>query len=258
MSRPVPTPAPASEAAALVRAAGVVLIDLDGCLAFGNRPHPAAPALIDAVDGRYVILSNNSTETPDSLARTLSENGLVVDPARIVLAGALMVDLLAAEGHDAPLTLLASPRIRAYARSRRLDVAAEAADGAPGTVALARDTTLTFAGLDRALGRLARGAALVVSNPDLTHPGADGRPVLETGGLLAALTACVPAVRPRIVGKPARQMFETALRLAGVGPERAVMVGDNPRTDGAGAEGCGIRPLLVGPGNPLRSIAELL
>ena len=36
------------------------------------------------------------------------------------------------------------------------------------------------------------------------------------------------------------------------------MIGDNPRTDGLGAERIGIRALLVGPGNPYESIATLI
>ena len=50
----------------MLNSAALVLIDLDGCLAFGNDPHPAAPALLERLGSRYAVLSNNSTQTPAS------------------------------------------------------------------------------------------------------------------------------------------------------------------------------------------------
>ena len=45
--------------------------------------------------------------------------------------------------------------------------------------------------------------------------------------------------------KPDRRVFETALAYAHAHPAEAVMVGDDPRTDVAGAKGAGVRALWV-------------
>jgi NagD protein len=239
---------------AAVAAARMVMIDLDGCLAFGGVPHPAAGEFLASVAGRYVVLSNNSSDTPESLAAVLAAGGLTVDPARILLAGALMIDIVARETPRARLDLIASREMRAYARALSLRLVTRH----PDVVALGRDTTLTYAKIARAVAALHDRAALIVSNPDLTHPGVGCVPVPETGALLAVLTASLPDLKPRIVGKPHPLLFENALSRFGVTAGDAVMIGDNRVTDGAGAERSGIRPVLVGRGNAHASIADLI
>jgi HAD superfamily hydrolase (TIGR01450 family) len=239
---------------ALLDAARLVLIDLDGCLAFGNRPHPAAQAFLARHDGRYAILSNNSTQTPQGLARILAGHGLVVDPGRIVLAGSLTVEMLAGTHAGTPVSLLAGDELRAYARAAGLRLAWRNA----AVVVLARDTTLTYAKLGHAVASLCRGATCIVANPDLTHPGPGNVRVPETGAILAMLRACVPELAFTVVGKPSHVMFDLALARFGADAADTVMIGDNPDTDGAGAREAGISPILIGPGQLHASLGALL
>ena len=239
----------------MMNSATLVLIDLDGCLAFGNEPHPAASALLERLGSRYAVLSNNSTQTPASLAKDLRSRGLTVDPTRIILAGALMIDLLAADRRHQSIALFAATEIEDYALSKGLRLVPA---GDADLVALARDTAFTYDKLQRGVVLLAGGAKFVVSNPDLTHPGRGRVPVPETGSLLKTFQACMPDITPEIVGKPSPVMFETALARFGGIAATTVMIGDNPLTDGLGAERAGIRSLLVGPGNPYESIAALI
>lgn len=238
----------------LLARAQLVLIDLDGCLVFGDTPHPAAPDFLRRYRDRCAILSNNSSETPESLARLLASKGLEIDPGRILLAGSLMIDLLAAQHGDAPICLLASPVIRSYARARGLRLSRKSAT----IVALARDITLTYTKLVQSVACLHRGARLFVSNIDLTHPGQDWLPIPETGSILKVLDACIPDLTFTVVGKPSPMMFDIALRRFGISPASTVMIGDNPATDGAGAEAAGIASILIGPRQPHASIADLL
>jgi len=254
---PRQAPGPGSigrRAGKLLDSAALVLIDLDGCLAFGNVPHPAAPDLLRRLAGRYAVVSNNSTETPESLAGVLADNGLEVDPQRILLAGSLMVDLLAREYPDQRVSLLANAAIRGYARRAGIRNRSENVE----IVALARDTTLTHAKLGAAVAAVHRGARLVVSNPDLTHPGPGGLPVMETGAILQVFRACVPGLEYTVVGKPSRTMFDVALARFGCAAAQTVMIGDNPETDGAGATNAGVTPILIGPGHGHSDISALL
>lgn len=239
----------------MMDSAELVLIDLDGCLAFGNDPHPAASTLLKRLGTRYAVLSNNSTQTPLSLATDLRSRGLTIDPARIILAGALMIDILAADYRHSSIALFATPEIEDYARSKGLLLSLE---GDADLLALARDTAFTYDKLQRGVALLANGAKFLVSNPDLTHPGRGRVPVPETGSLLKTFQACMPEATPEIVGKPSPVMFETAFARFGGTAVTTIMIGDNPMTDGLGAERAGIRSLLVGPGNPYESIATLI
>jgi 4-nitrophenyl phosphatase len=88
---------------------------------------------------------------------------------------------------------------------------------------------------------LRRGAALIVANPDRTHP-RDDEVVPETGSLLAAIGACIDLslVQTSIVGKPAPMLFQRALKVDGAAPDQAVMIGDNLSTDIEGARTVGM------------------
>ncbi|MCC7274705.1 MAG: GNAT family N-acetyltransferase [Alphaproteobacteria bacterium] len=242
-----------ARAAAAFARARAVLIDVDGVLVAGGVAIPGAAEFLAALGARAFIVSNNSTDTPAAMTAKFARQGLVVAPERLSLAGAVMVDTLAAEAPGQRVCLVAAESLAAYARAAGLDLR----DDAP-TVALARDTGLTYARLHHAARLVHGGARLVVANPDLTHPDVDGGPVPETGALLAALLACAPAARPEIVGKPEARLFAAAMARAGVGPEAALMIGDNPATDGAGARALGIETILVGPRGTFAGVADLV
>ena len=115
---------------------------------------------------------------------------------------------------------------------------------APAEMTEALLAALRFSAFPDARGALQRVRAagarvVVVSNWDISL--AD---VLERVGLAPLLHGVVTsaAVGAR---KPDRAIFHQALAVAGVGPGRAVHVGDSPSEDVAGARACGIRAVLL-------------
>jgi ribonucleotide monophosphatase NagD (HAD superfamily) len=62
-----------------------LLCDLDGCLVAGGRPLPGARALVAYARDRLIVVSNNSTDTPTTLAAKLARLNLPIAPERIVL-----------------------------------------------------------------------------------------------------------------------------------------------------------------------------
>ncbi|HLN78998.1 MAG TPA: HAD-IA family hydrolase [Nocardioidaceae bacterium] len=77
----------------------------------------------------------------------------------------------------------------------------------------------------------------------VSNIGIDIRPVLDTGGLSDLVDAVVLSYEAGVV-KPEAAIFERALGLIGVAPERALMVGDSWQDD-AGAARLGIRTLIL-------------
>jgi 4-nitrophenyl phosphatase len=208
----------------------------------GNKLIPGARTLLERHAGRIVILSNNSTHLPEDFTRILNQVDVQVPPERIILAGAEAVRL-AMQNKDARILLLGSTRIKGYARQMGLRLVRDD----PDHILLLRDTRFTYAKLCRAANALHSGAKLIAANVDTTHPGPDGHVVPETGAMLAALLACVPNVTMVTVGKPGPLLFSRACDVAGVAADQAVMIGDNPQTDGKGATDYGIHPILIGP-----------
>ncbi|GGG79531.1 acid sugar phosphatase [Salipiger pallidus] len=221
-----------------------ILCDLDGCIVSGDRLLPGAKRFAKAMGDRLVIVSNNSSDTRETLSRRLTALGLPVAPAAIVLAGEAALEAARQEAPGGRLCLLASDALTGMARAMGFDPMAERAEA----VVLCRDTALCLGRLEMALRHLSRGVPLVVANPDLTHPGPDG-PAIETGALLTLLQACHDPVRVVHVGKPAPLLFRRAL--GGVAPGDAVMLGDNPATDISGARAMGMAAIrLAAPGGP--------
>jgi HAD superfamily hydrolase (TIGR01450 family) len=224
----------------MIDAARGVFLDWDGCLAIGNKILPSTSRLIAQCAERVVIISNNSTQLPEDFARILQRGGLKVPAHRVVLAGAQAIRGLAVTKRS--ILMYGSARMKTYAVSLGLRLERETAD----TVLLMRDTRFNYGKLLRAANALHRGARLVVANADRTHPAHGNRLVPETGALLAALRACVPDAQPEIIGKPSPLLFMMACEILGITPDEAVMIGDNPETDGDGAVACGIRPIMIG------------
>ncbi|CAB3377102.1 Hypothetical predicted protein [Cloeon dipterum] len=75
----------------------------------------------------------------------------------------------------------------------------------------------------------------------------DGELVLDVGSYAACLEYATGA-KSKIVGKPEPTFFQTALDMMQIKPEEAVMVGDDLVSDVGGAQGCGIKGILVRTG----------
>jgi len=112
-----------------------------------------------------------------------------------------------------------------------------------------------------------RGAAFVATNADAAFPTPEG-PAPATGAIVAALRYA-SGREAEVIGKPSAAMFDAALD--GAARAAAVMVGDTPATDIAGARRAGIAAVLVAadgaapelepdmrPERVVRGLAELL
>lgn len=217
--------------------AGAVLADLDGCLVADGQVRDGVADLFARADGRLWIVSNNSTDTAQSLSAHLATEGLLLAPERILLAGEQTLRHLAGAERMPRLALFAAPRIQALARDLGLVIDHDT----PDLAVLARDTGFDFARLAELVALLHLGVPLRVTNVDPAHPGPGGVPRPETGALLAALRSMLPGLEAASLGKPAPDLALIALARAGVAADRAVFLGDTPETDGETARRSGIR-----------------
>lgn len=233
------------EAAARIAEAKAVLLDWDGCLATGGALLPGARDLLQLVGARAYILSNNSTDQPGDFQGFLAAEGVPFDAERIFLAGHETLRSLAASDRDRRIHLVASPAMTTFASS----LGVKTTRSSPDAVVILRDTNFTFDKLEAAANAARRCRRVMLANPDLTHPGRNGAVVPETGSLWAAIKACLgPArIKLEVIGKPGPLLFQQALTRAGIGPEAAVMLGDNPLTDGLGARAAAIPFMRIGP-----------
>ncbi|HEX5630371.1 MAG TPA: hypothetical protein VFY15_01800, partial [Acidimicrobiia bacterium] len=77
---------------------GNVVLDIDGCLTTGGEAIPGATAALEALDDSgisWLIATNNSTRTPESVATHLGEMlGLPIDSDRILTSAQAVAGLL--------------------------------------------------------------------------------------------------------------------------------------------------------------------
>lgn len=232
------------------------VFDLDGTLIREGRKLPGATRLLDYFRDRFVIVSNNSSDTSQSLSARLDRMGLHIPEDRLVLAGEESLHMIATRHSGARIMLMASQALHERARELGLKPVENDCD----VVLICRDTRFSYAKLRRAANAVGAGAPLIAANPDLSHPGENGRLVPETGSLLAAVEACSSTQAHQIVGKPQPHLFERALERLGIPAHQSIMIGDNPATDAAGARGCQIPCALIGNHSDsiARDPAELL
>ncbi len=224
-----------------------ILADLDGCLLAGGTVLPQAAELVARHARQLWIVSNNSGDTGATLAARLAGLGLPLGPERLVLAGEQCLLRLAKAHPGARVALFAAPPLRALARRIGLRPDRDC----PEVALLARDPGFDFADLALLMALAHRGVPVWLTNADPSHPGPDGTPLPETGALWAALAAAVPVAPAGGLGKPAPDLVETALRLAGAHPAEAVFLGDTDATDGAAARAVGVDFVLIRrPGTP--------
>ena len=105
---------------------------------------------------------------------------------------------------------------------------------------------ITYSALNTAFRDLMEGAELIALERDRYWMAPDGLS-LSAGPFVSALEFAT-GKKSVLMGKPSRDFFELALRDMGLGPEQAVMIGDDICTDVRGARDAGMRGILVKTG----------
>jgi HAD superfamily hydrolase (TIGR01450 family) len=169
-----------------------------------------------------------------------ADQGLALAPEHIHLAGQELIEEAARRFAGRPVFVIGAPAMRDLAQRQGLRLVERDAEA----VLLLRDPAFDYAKLTQAVRMVRAGALFWVANPDLLHPGAGGV-VPETGAWAAAVQAGAGRRPDLVMGKPFPHLYRRALSGAGVDMRDAVMIGDNPKTDLAGARRVGLRGLLV-------------
>jgi 4-nitrophenyl phosphatase len=225
----------------LIKGGDRVIVDLDGTLIRSGRPTDGARGFLESIADRYMVVSNNSTDTAGGLSAKLRRIGLLIPRHRLVLAGEETIRFVASRHPGARCFVATSDLLRNMASRKGLVPVAQDAQ----FVILGRDVRWNYRQLTLLMNELRRGAKLIATNPDLTHPDGEDRIIPETGSLLAALVAGAGVEPAHIVGKPGALLFEEALRRLGAAPEDTIVVGDNPLTDQEGARRLGLRCVII-------------
>ncbi|MCV0404357.1 MAG: HAD-IIA family hydrolase [Chloroflexi bacterium] len=236
----------------------LVIFDLDGVVYRGSTPVQGASELVASLHRRGTLVrfaTNNSMVARAGYVDRLASMGIETTTDEIVTSTSATVAHL--RRHEPGVRSVLG--VGADGMERELTdvglsvtmVAAAVPEGYAGgsladrfdAVIVGLDPTLDYAQLGVAMRAVADGAKLIATNADARYPTAEGF-LPGAGSLVAALSAAT-GIEPEVIGKPSPAMFEAILESAGVSPDEAVVVGDNPDADIVGARRAGCGSILV-------------
>jgi 4-nitrophenyl phosphatase len=229
-----------------------MIIDMDGVLWKGDAPMPGLTSFFEILATHeigFILATNNATRTPQQYTEKLASFGVEVKAEQILnsaeaTAGYLQQKYPAGTavfvvGEDGLCQALADHGFVVVQDQE----AEDRLPAPPGLVVAALDKTITYQKLATASLLVGGGATFIGTNPDPSFPSERGE--LPGAGAIQAVITTTTGVKPTIIGKPGRAMFDEALRRLGAKPEDTVMVGDRLATDIAGGKAAELTTILV-------------
>mgnify|MGYP001123227777 CR=1 FL=1 len=220
-----------------------LIIDMDGVLYRGHRPLLGAKEFLHHLEERetaYILVTNNSTRTPEEHVAVLKEMGIEVAPERILtsaLATANYLGNLLPQG--ARLYLIGEEGLYSALAAQGFEFGKRGIEA----VVVGMDRQLTYEKLKTATIAIRQGALFVGTNPDKSFP-AEEAILPGAGAILAAIEAATD-VKPTVIGKPEPTLFQMALQRMGATEEETAIIGDRLETDILGGQRCGLTTILV-------------
>lgn len=225
----------------------VCFFDLDGCLHFGDTPAERAKELLRLIRsrGRRVgFITNNSRLNAAEIALKLRAMGLEADSCDIVTATEAAATYVAETFGRVSVKVAGSASLRQALLQLGHRVLEWDDPAVAEAIVVGRDTEFTYGRLEEIANQSRRGARVVATNPDASHPGADGAIVPESGSLVAAIESAA-GVKVEAIGKPHPYLFQLAMKRSRAQPPECMMVGDNLHTDIAGAAQAGMMSVWI-------------
>ncbi len=221
------------------------LFDLDGVLLKGKESPvrlggPRVLEKIRASGKKLMVVTNNSTDTVETVLVRLRSQGIDIRDDEILTSARVTAEYIAARYGKARYFLVGE---RGFGLELERAGLKRVYNGRADVVAIGLDRRLTYAKLDRAVQHAIAGAHIVANHSARLYMYKRG-PAIAVGPILKAVEWGAQK-KGFAVGKPHPLMFETAMAKAGCTRGETVMVGDQEDTDVEGARRAGIDSILV-------------
>ena len=220
------------------------LLDMDGTIYLDDRLFDGTAeflAHVQAIGGRAMYLTNNSSKSVESYVDKLSRMGLRAAPEDFLTSVNATVLYLRQKNHR-KIYAFGTASFRQQLRQGGLpvtDVLAEDID----CLCMGFDTELTFQKLEDACILLNRGVEYVATNPDWVCPTWYGS--VPDCGSVAEMLYRATGRRPRFIGKPEPDMVELAVKETNFTKEQTILLGDRLYTDIISGVRAGVDTVLV-------------
>lgn len=218
------------------------IIDLDGTLYRGNEIIPGADQWISQLRQEgipFLLLTNNSSRTPDQVAEHLQKLGISVEPDHIFTTAQATANYLVESGIGRRLFVIGETGLQTALTEQQFELVTES----PDAVVQGIDRSFNYAKLTAAVNHIRSGAKYILTNPDhLLH---SDHELMPGAGSIAASIERASGVQPIVIGKPSSIIMRYGINRLGASASHTWVVGDNVVTDIAGGAGAGCRTALV-------------
>ena len=218
---------------------------MDGTIYLGERLLPGVPEFISVIRELgldYLFLTNNSSKDREAYVEKLSLLGIPVENNQVLTSGEATAVYLSGFKPRAKIFLLGTMALARELTAQGLQVVSR--NESPDFVVLGFDTTLTYQKLWEACDLLRAGIPYIATHPDLNCPLGEGRYMPDAGAIIAFIEAATGR-RPKVIGKPNREIAEVALARAKATRTEIAIVGDRLYTDIALGIEAGLTSILV-------------
>ncbi len=236
-----------------------LLLDGDGVLWQSDQKLPGFNRLFETLDRkgiRWALITNNNTRSVQEYVDKLFGFGIKADRDAIFSSATITADYMKEKyGAGAKVFVVGMPALIETMHEAGFEVyyGEKLLDHPVSAVVAGMDRAITHDKIKAAMRLIMAGADFIATNTDGSFPTPEGiNP--GTGMVIGALQATTE-VDPIIIGKPAPQIFLTAMEVLKADPETTWMVGDRLNTDILGAKRAGLKTIAVLTG--VSSLEEL-
>ncbi|MBB3048612.1 HAD superfamily hydrolase (TIGR01458 family) [Litorivivens lipolytica] len=218
-----------------------VLLDISGVLYQDDEPLPGAVAAVQKLQQAGIdfrLLTNTSRRTAEAIYYDLKRMGFAISEQQLYTAPRAMLDYLQLK--DLRPYCLMHPNLETeFARLNHTN---------PNAVVVCdAGERFDYKGLNKAFQVLMNDGAELLAIGENRYFRSRNRLQLDAGPFVKALEYA-SGKQAKVLGKPAKAFFDSALHSLNLPADEVLMVGDDVESDVSGAQRAGLRACLVKTG----------
>lgn len=220
-----------------------LILDMDGVLWHGDDPLDGLIPFFEILKTRgirYVMATNNPSKNPVGFAEKARGFGIEIDDRDIISSVVATSHYL--KKHFPPGTrvhVIGEPALKEAVSAAGYELA----DTNVEVVVAALERAMTYETIKRGTLLIRAGATFIGTNGDPSYPTEEG--FVPGSGMMVNALAVSSDVKPLIMGKPERPIFDLAMERLGLPAHAVASVGDRLDTDILGGQRAGLHTVLL-------------